>query len=90
MMILAHLENGCQRHIRNRPLFLSAGPKKFSDLGRGVPESLFFFLFPVQTRLSPARMYESRFKNKEGHSAENQWKAALLKELRAESVLSCP
>lgn len=75
--------------MRSDPLFLSAGPKKFSDLGGGVPESLFFFLCPVQTRLSPARTYESRFKNKEGNSAENQWKAALLKELRAESVLSC-
>ena len=29
--------------MRSDPLFLSAGPKNFSDLGGGVPESLFFF-----------------------------------------------
>ena len=65
---------------RSFPIWVEVSQKAF----------FFFFLFPVQTRLSPARMYESRSKNKEGNSAENQWKAALLKELRAESVLSCP
>ena len=91
VMILAHLENGCQHQIRDRPLFLSAGHKKFSHLDGGAPESLSLFSPPClqyRTRLSPVRMYESRFKNKEGNSAENQWKTAFLKELRAESVLS--
>lgn len=60
--------------MRSDPLFPSAGSKKFSDLGGVCPRKAFFFFFlcPVQTRLSPARMYESRFKNKEGNSAENQ------------------
>ena len=55
-------------------------------------KSLSFFppCLQYRTRLSPVRMYESRFKNKEGNSAENQWKTAFLKELRAESVLSWP
>ena len=56
-----------------------------------VPQKVSLFFFPpftYRTRLSPVRMYESRFKNKEGNSAENQWKTAFLKELRAESVLS--
>lgn len=35
--------------MRSDPLFLSAGSKKFSDLGGGVPERLFFF-FCVQYR----------------------------------------
>ena len=65
-------------------------PRSFLIWVEVSQKAFYFFLFPVQTRLSPARTYESRFKNKEGNSAENQWKAALLKELRAESVLSCP
>ena len=49
VMILAHLENGCQHQIRDRPLFLSAGHKKFSHLDGGAPESLSLFFPPLFT-----------------------------------------